>query len=78
MLSTCDELFMAALVALDPPMEFAREGNFAGLSAHVAEYNAFVRSVGFMVMPDYSYAEWSRWFHGNRKNKNPLTHRINP
>ena len=75
MLTTCDELFMAALAALDPPMCMLEERHFNGLSAHVAEYNAFVHSVGFMVLPDYSYAEWSRWFHGNgiRKNKKPLT-----
>lgn len=64
------ELFDAALVALGPPdripQSLGKGAIRSGFAEKVQEYNSFVMAAGYVVMPGYSYIEYSRWFHYNK------------
>lgn len=65
------DIFDAALVALGPPAKVptaSGKGSISsGFAEKVQEYNTFVGEAGYVVLPEYSYIEYSRWFHNSKK-----------
>ena len=59
---THNELFTAALLAIGPPDDITDRRVIADFW-HVAEFYSFAIAAGVVpILPDFSYAEWSRWY----------------
>lgn len=69
---TLEDLFASALVALGPPARMprvTRDGiptKLDEFNSQVGEYNHFVQENFGVVMPEYSFMAFSKWFHANR------------